>query len=194
MHKIITGLILLAFSLITEVASAQLHKCINADGKATYTDQACAVKAGEKSVEANDEAIRKITAISKFKNVGKTCWELNHRSSQCSEVLSQDLRIVFRENCTIPAKKFESEQNTEQRRTKKYNQANEDADDLDYVHRYTRKSRAVLRCEALDHDMWAFMNQHFPQKISETDRKLITHQLHIAPTQKSGRYSSNIDD
>lgn len=176
--------VLLVLSAISTQANAQLHKCVNAEGKATYTDQPCAIKSGEKSTEANNAAIRKITAISKFKDVGKSCWELNHRASQCYEVLSQDLRVLFRENCTIPAKKFESEQNTDQRRTKKYNQADEDADDLDYAHRFTRKSRAVLRCEALDRDMWDFLNQQFANKISETERKLIVHQLQITPTKQ----------
>lgn len=170
---------------------AQLHKCINSDGKATYTDQPCATKSGQKSVDTNDEAIRKITAISNFKNVEKSCWVLLHRAEQCSVVSSQDLRVVFRENCTLPSRKYETEQNSELRRTKKYGPSSEDGDDLEYIHRYTRKSRSVLRCESLDKDMWAFMNEHFAHKITETERKLITHQLHIAPTKKSSRYSSN---
>lgn len=184
MDKRFSAAVLIALSAFAVEAHAQLHKCVNADGKTIYTDQACAVKSGQKSADSNDEAIRKITALSKFKDVGKSCWELDHRADQCYEVLSQDLRVVFRENCTLPAKKFESEQNTDQHRTKKYNQASEDGDDLDYSHRYTRKSRAVLRCESLDRDMWDFLNQQFPNKISDGDRKLIIHQLQITPTKQ----------
>ncbi|MBC3880699.1 DUF4124 domain-containing protein [Undibacterium sp. LX40W] len=173
---------ILVLSAISANANAQLHKCVNAEGKATYTDQPCAIKSGEKSADANDAAIRKITAISKFKDVGKTCWQFEHRATQCYDVQSQDLRTVFRENCTLPAKKFEEEQYKDQRRTKKYNQENEDGDDLEYSHRYTRKSRAVLRCESLDREIWDFLNQQFPNKITDADRKIIVHQLQITPT------------
>lgn len=178
----------LCFAAVTSLASTalaqgQLHKCVNAEGKATYTDQPCAVKNGEKNAESNDKAIKKIQAIAQHKDLGKSCWTYGHRAGQCSAIQSSDLRVLFREACAIPAKKFESEQTQDQRRLKKNYAPYEDGDDLDYAHRYTRKSRAVLQCETLDNEMWDFLNQQFPEKISANDRKLIEHQLKLIPNQ-----------
>lgn len=181
----------LAFLTLTcqsSFAQGQLHKCVNAEGKSTYTDQPCATKNGEKNADASDKAIRKIQAIAQTKDVGKTCWTLSHRAYQCSTTLSSDLRVLFRETCTIPAKKFETEQTQDQRRLKKNYSPYEEGDDLDHSHRFTRKSRAVLQCESLDSEMWEYLNQQFPEKISSNDRKLIEHQLKLVPNQpKSDR-------
>ncbi len=165
-------------------AQGQLHKCVSGDGKATYTDQPCSAKNGERSADSNDQAIRKIQAVAQTKNIGKTCWTYAHRASQCENAHSPDLRVLFRETCSIPAKSFEDEQNQDQRRLKKNQNNYEEVDDLEYSHRFTRKSRAVLKCESLDNEMWEYLNLQFPQKISTNDRKLIEHQLKLIPDQK----------
>lgn len=184
--KLLSNSLLFAVLLIvfgSATAQGQLHKCVNAEGKATYTDQPCALKNGEKNAESNDRAIKKIQAIAQHKDVGKTCWTFSHRAYQCNTVQSQDLRTLFRETCSIPAKKFESEQNQDQRRLKKNYTPNEEVDDLDYSHRFTIKSRAVLKCETLDNEMWVYLNQQFPERISANDRKIIEHQLKLIPNQ-----------
>ena len=40
---------------------------VNGDGKATYTDQPCSAKNGERSADSNDQAIRKIQAVAQTK-------------------------------------------------------------------------------------------------------------------------------
>jgi porphobilinogen deaminase len=41
--------------------------------------------------------------------VGKSCWQLSHRYSQCNVAVEHLLMSNFRENCSIPMSQFERE-------------------------------------------------------------------------------------
>jgi hypothetical protein len=179
---LITVLVLLSFS-----AHAQMRKCVTSSGQSVYTDQPCATKVGEKSTEVKDsELLKKVGSINSQRELEKSCWVLSHRDSQCDTNVNYELRTVFKENCTLPIKQFKKVQDTERQRPRRnYEREREperDGDDLEYEHRYTHKSRAVLQCESLEKNMWDFLKLNFGKKISEQDAKIINYKLKILPT------------
>ena len=92
---------------------------------------------------------------------------------------------VFCQNSCVGVQ-FEKEQDNEKRRPRQYyereREQERDGDDLEYEHRYTRKSRAVLQCEALEKNMWDFLKLNFGKRISDQDAKIINYKLKILPT------------
>lgn len=179
------------FSLLSCSAHAQMRKCVTSTGKSIYTDQPCASKVGEKSTEVKDsELLKKVSSINSQRELEKSCWVLSHRDSQCGTSVNYELRTVFRENCTLPIKQFQKDQESEKQRPRQYYERerererdqDRDGDDLEYEHRHTQKSRAVLQCEALEKNMWDFLKLNFGKKISEQDAKIINYKLKISPT------------
>ncbi|MBI3712827.1 MAG: DUF4124 domain-containing protein [Burkholderiales bacterium] len=178
-------------------AQGQLHKCVNASGKTFYTDQACAAKTGEAVKDVTDSnLLKKVNAINGERDAEKICWTLSHRKSQCYDSVRNEVATVFKENCTIPIKHYEQQQEKDQytsyrrNRTKK---EQEDADDLEYNNRYLQKSRAVLQCERLEKDMWEFLNKTYSDKISEQDKRTISYKLKHTPNERGSRYEYNND-
>ncbi|WP_395011032.1 DUF4124 domain-containing protein [Undibacterium sp.] len=175
------------FALLSMSAQAQMRKCVTGSGKSIYTDQPCSNKVGEKSTEIKDsEVLKKVSSINGQRDLEKSCWVLSHRDSQCDTNVNYELRTVFKENCTLPIKQFEKEQDNEKKRPRQYyereREQDRDGDDLEYEHRYTRKSRAVLQCEALEKNMWDFLKLNFGKRISDQDAKIINYKLKILPT------------
>lgn len=171
-----------ALVLLTPLSAyADLKKCVSSSGTVTYTDQPCASKAGESVKEVRDDAaLKKISSRIKEQDVGKSCWQLSHRYSQCSVAVEQLLMQNFRENCTIPINQFERDRSRENSRSRNYREEQE-GNDLEYNHRYTRKSRDVLECDGLQRNMWDFLKSTFGDKISQQDAKAIDYKLQVAP-------------
>lgn len=162
-------------------AHADLKKCVSSSGTVTYTDQPCASKAGESVKEVRDDAaLKKISSRIKEQDVGKSCWQLSHRYSQCNVAVEHLLMSNFRENCSIPMHQFERERAKENSRSRNYREEQE-GNDLEYNHRYTSKSRDVLECDGLQRNMWDFLKSTFNDKISQQDAKAIDYKLQAAP-------------
>ena len=85
------------------LSQAEVRKCVTPSGETIYTDQPCNAKIGSTATEVkNDSTLRKITAMQKDRDTGKSCWVLDHRYSQCSISVDRTLMTNFRENCGIP--------------------------------------------------------------------------------------------
>jgi len=165
------------------IAEADLKKCVSGTGAITFTDQPCPSKPGEVLHEvSNDVAIKKITVQQKDKDAGRVCWELSHRYSQCNTSVDHLLMVNFKEICTMPINRFISERQRDIMRNR-VSREEPEANDLEFVHRFTRKSRAVLQCESLQQDMWNFLKSNFSGNIPEQDKKAIDYKLQAAPTE-----------
>ena len=127
------------------------------------------------------------------KKVGKTCWTLAHRSSQCNTSVGNALNTNFRENCSEPIKRFEKATERERYeierslannrvRNRSSNDNPVDESNLDYSNRYQVKSKEALRCEVLKEEMWEFVKQNFSKKISEKDTKEIEYYMNAVPS------------
>ncbi|MFZ6779884.1 DUF4124 domain-containing protein [Undibacterium sp. Ji83W] len=180
-------------------SQAEVRKCVTPSGETIYTDQPCNAKIGSTATEVkNDSTLRKITAMQKDRDTGKSCWVLDHRYSQCSSSIDRTLMTNFKENCGIPMNQFTKDRSSDNqsisyknyRERREYREASQEGDDLEYVHRYTRKSRAVLQCEVLEKDMWRFLKQNFIEKVPQEDAKNIELRLLGLPDpEKSNSYS-----
>lgn len=176
-------------------AQGQMRKCVNASGKTFYTDQPCAAKPGEAVKDVTDSnLLKKVNAINGERDAEKICWTLSHRRSQCSDSVRSEVALVFKENCTIPLKHYEKEQEKNRYASYRRNHTRkeqEDADDLEYNNRYLQKSRAVLQCERLEKEMWEFLMRTYPDKISEQDKRTISYKLKHTPNERGNRYNND---
>ena len=174
-------------------AFAEIYKCADSAGKINFSDRPCSNKDGEKAAEVKDTVgFASLLARDNAKKVGKTCWTLAHRNSQCNTSVGNALITNFRENCNEPIKRFEKETEKERyevERTLANNQVRNrsnndnpiDETNLDYSNRYQEKSKEALRCEVLKDEMWTFVKQNFSKKISEKDTKEIEYFLNAVP-------------
>ena len=164
------------------LSQAEVRKCVTPTGETIFTDQPCNAKIGSTATEVkNDPTLRKITSMQKVRDTGKSCWVLDHRYSQCSTSVDRTLMTNFKEICTIPMNQFVKDRSNDNvstsyktyRERREYKDSTQDGDDLEYNHRYTRKSRAVLQCEVLEKDMWSYLKQNFSDKVPPQDAKNI---------------------
>lgn len=181
----------------SSLAQGQMRKCVNANGKTFYTDQACASKPGEAVKDVTDNnLLKKVNAINGERDAEKICWTLSHRDSQCAYSVRNELSTVFKENCTLPMKHYEKEQEKNRYASYRRNRTQkeqENADDLEYNNRYLQKSRAILQCERLEKDMWEFLIKTYPDKISEQDKRTIAYKLKHLPNERGSRYDNDND-
>ena len=173
---------------------AEIYKCADSAGKINFSDRPCSNKDGEKAAEVKDTVgFASLLASDNAKKVGKTCWTLAHRSSQCNTSVGNALNTNFRENCSEPIKRFEKETEKERYEVERNlvnnrvrNRSNNDnpidETNLDYSNRYQVKSKEALRCEVLKDEMWTFVKQNFSKKISEKDTKEIEYFLNAVPS------------
>lgn len=199
MKKLLLACLSFLFFAFPSLSQAEVRKCVTPSGETIYTDQPCNAKIGSTATEVkNDATLRKITAMQKDRDVGKSCWVLEHRSDQCNIDVDRTLMTNFRENCTIPKNQFIKERSSDNQSTsyknyrerREYRDTSQDGDDLEYMHRHTRKSRAVLQCEVLEKNMWTYVKQNFNDKVPPQDAKNIELKLMGLPDpEKSNSYS-----
>ncbi|MFZ6709498.1 hypothetical protein [Undibacterium sp. TC9W] len=182
------------------LSQAEVRKCVTPSGETIFTDQPCNAKIGSNATEVkNDATLRKITAMQKDRDTGKSCWVLDHRYNQCDVSVDRTLMTNFKENCTIPRNQFIKDRANDNvstsyrtyRERREYRESSQEADDLEYSHRDTRKSRAVLQCEVLEKDMWSYLKQNFSDKVPPQDAKNIEVKLMGLPDPERSSSSYN---
>ena len=183
--------------LCCSAASAQIRKCVTASGQSIYTDKPCEAATPEKSKEVADPGVAKrLSEMNGQNDLDKSCWTINYRMGQCYARIQEDIRMIFRDQCEIPQRRFVKNQEAalySNRRQAQYvaKQREEELDTIEYHQRHAPKSRAVLRCEELESDTWKFLNQNFASKIQPEERQRIEYKLKYQPEKTTESHSGS---
>ncbi len=170
MRSLVTLSLIFGFaSVVSGLAHAGMNKCVNADGKVSYSDQPCSAKVGEKVAEPKDSGAFSIAQAREGEQaVMSSCHVLTERTNQCRGSLFSPLQSALRDNCAGPLGRYRAE--SEKQRNERYrNQRN--------AHSYNRsqtsnvedpmEKKEAARCETLEADAWKFVKDNFKRRVPE---------------------------
>ena len=170
MLKIFFPTFALLFIAPMQPALADIHKCVNANGTTSYSDQPCAVTNGEKAVDSS------VANADRVNKLGHLCADLDTRRVHCGQVYPL-LLTTFHDNCLAPIQQYQ--RSVQQPR--QYNRYQSNADRINDATANMQKPISEYRCEAVQKDIWAFLKENFAKKISERDSKEIEYYIQAIP-------------
>lgn len=158
---------------------ADIHKCVGANGAVSYSDKPCVVQNGEKAVDIKgSSALASVLSKENDLRLGKACWRLSRRESNCRTTIAPALETIIKDNCAAPMDRFE-QSNKSQYRNGKYYEAEPDPE---YANRYERRSSEEMKCGSLQEDMWDLAKNNFASKISAKDKSAIEYAIAAVPS------------
>jgi hypothetical protein len=165
----------LALALAPALSSAELYKCVSANGTTSFSDKPCATKEGEKEVDIKENsAFSSIIARDRDRKIGETCSNLKVRYSQCGQYVNESILQHFHDNCYGPMNRFEVE------RARAANNNYGEPIDWDHDYRYHRLTTEELKCGVIVTDIWHFVKDNFSKNMTEKEIQSVDYEIQTA--------------